>query len=41
MDPKPEKILFTDEDLYKADLFSFGSIGSITNKGSGYALSLI
>ncbi|MDD3171723.1 MAG: hypothetical protein PHO86_05325 [Bacilli bacterium] len=38
--PKPEKILFTDEDLYKADLFSFGSIiGSITNKGSnGYAL---
>ena len=38
--PKPEKILFTDEDLFKADLFSFGSIiGSITNKGSnGYAL---
>lgn len=38
--PKPEKILFTDEDLYKADTFSFGSIiGSITNKGAnGYAL---
>lgn len=38
--PKPEKIFFTDEDLYKADTFSFGSIiGSITNKGSnGYAL---
>lgn len=38
--PKPQKILFTEEDLYNSDLFSFGSIiGSITNKGSnGYAL---
>lgn len=38
--PKPEKINFTEEDLYKADTFSFGSIiGSITNKSSnGYAL---
>ena len=38
--PKPVKKLFTDEDLYKADLFSFGSaIGSITNKGTNaYAL---
>lgn len=38
--PKPQKILFTDEDLYHADIFSFGSIiGQITNKGSnGYAL---
>jgi hypothetical protein len=38
--PKPEKIVFTDEDLYNADTFSFGSIiGSITNKSSnGYAL---
>jgi hypothetical protein len=38
--PKPKKIIFTDEDLYKADTFSFGSIiGSITNKSSnGYAL---
>lgn len=38
--PKPEKKIFTDEDLYIADKFSFGSkIGSITNKGSnGYAL---
>lgn len=33
--PKPEKILFTEEDLYHADTFSFGSIiGSITNKSS-------
>ena len=38
--PTPEKIVFTDEDLYMADTFSFGSIiGSITNKSSnGYAL---
>lgn len=38
--PKPEKIHFTEDDLYKADTFSFGSIiGSITNKSSnGYAL---
>lgn len=38
--PKPEKKVFTEEDLYIADKFSFGSkIGSITNKGSnGYAL---
>lgn len=38
--PKPQKILFTEEDLYKADLFGFGSIiGSITNKSSSaYAL---
>jgi len=38
--PTPEKIIFTDEDLYEADTFSFGSIiGSITNKSSnGYAL---
>lgn len=37
--PKPKKFLFTDEDLYEADTFSFGSIiGSITNKSSnGYA----
>jgi len=33
--PKPNKIVFTEDDLYYADLFSFGSIiGSITNKGS-------
>lgn len=38
--PKPEKIRFQEEDLYRADTFSFGSkIGSITNKSSnGYAL---
>ena len=38
--PTPQKIIFTDEDLYMADTFSFGSIiGSITNKSSnGYAL---
>ena len=38
--PKPKKILFTEDDLYEADTFSFGSIiGSITNKSSnGYAL---
>lgn len=38
--PKPKKILFTENDLYQADTFSFGSIiGSITNKSSnGYAL---
>lgn len=38
--PKPAKIKFTEDDLYKADVFSFGSIiGSITNKSSsGYAL---
>lgn len=38
--PKPKKILFTEDDLYKSDKFSFGTkIGSITNKSSnGYAL---
>ena len=38
--PKPKKILFTEDDLYRADTFSFGSIiGSITNKSSNaYAL---
>jgi len=38
--PKPKKILFTKDDLYQSDVFSFGSIiGSLTNKGSnGYAL---
>lgn len=37
--PKPKKILFTENDLYESDTFSFGSIiGSITNKSSnGYA----
>lgn len=38
--PKPEKKIFTDDDLFNSDTFSFGSIiGSITNKSSnGYAL---
>ena len=38
--PKPNKTIFTEYDLYKADTFSFGSIiGSITNKSSNaYAL---
>ena len=38
--PKPEKILFTEDDLYHSDTFAFGSIiGSITNKStSAYAL---
>lgn len=38
--PKPKKIVFTEDDLYKSDTFSFGSIiGSITNKSSNaYAL---
>ena len=38
--PKPQKIIFTEDDLYNADTFSFGSIiGSITNKSSiAYAL---
>lgn len=38
--PRPEKIHFTEDDLYIADTFSFGSIiGQITNKSSnGYAL---
>lgn len=38
--PKPAKIIFGEEDLYKSDLFSFGSIiGAITNKStSGFAL---
>lgn len=38
--PKPIPIVFTDEDLYNADIFAFGSIiGSITNKStSAYAL---
>ena len=38
--PRPEKKIFTEDDLYKADTFSFGSIiGQITNKSSNaYAL---
>lgn len=38
--PKPSKILFSKADLYRADLFSFGSaIGSITNKATAnYAM---
>ena len=33
--PKPKKINFTDEDLYKSDKFTFGSIiGAITNKST-------
>jgi hypothetical protein len=38
--PKPEKIIFTKDDLFNADKFSFGSIiGQITNKSSNaYAL---
>ena len=38
--PKTKSTIFTDEDLFKADLFAFGSIiGSITNKStSAYAL---
>lgn len=38
--PKPKKIKLTDNDLYNADLFGFGSkIGQITNKStSAYAL---
>jgi len=38
--PKPTPIIFTNEDLYNADLFAFGSIiGSITNKStSAYSL---
>lgn len=38
--PSPEAKIFTEEDLYNADLFGFGSIiGSITNKSSiDYAL---
>lgn len=38
--PKPEKKIFTKEDIHKADKFSFGSIiGQITNKSSNaYAL---
>jgi hypothetical protein len=38
--PKPKKKKLTNDDLYNADLFSFGSIiGSITNKStSAYAL---
>jgi len=38
--PKPNKIVFTDEDLFNADNFTFGSIiGSITNKStSAYSL---
>ena len=37
--PKPKKFVFTEDDLYESDTFSFGSIiGSITNKSSnGYA----
>lgn len=39
--PKPDKINFTDEDLYKADKFTFGSIiGAITNKSTS-ALALL
>lgn len=38
--PKPAKKVFTRDDLYSSDVFSFGSsIGSITNKGTNaYAL---
>lgn len=38
--PKPAKKVFTRDDLYNSDIFSFGSaIGSITNKGTNaYAL---
>ncbi|MER2060749.1 MAG: hypothetical protein ABTA16_18185, partial [Niallia sp.] len=38
--PKSDKKIVTDKDLFKSDLFSFGSIiGSITNKStSAYAL---
>lgn len=38
--PKSNSVILTNEDLYKADLFAFGSIiGSITNKStSAYAL---
>lgn len=38
--PKPSKKVFDKQDLFNADLFSFGSmIGSITNKGTNaYAL---
>lgn len=38
--PTPAKSIFTKQDLFNADLFSFGSmIGSITNKGTNaYAL---
>ena len=38
--PKPQKIIFSEKDLYNADCFSFGSIiGQITNKSSNaYAL---
>jgi hypothetical protein len=33
--PTPNKIVITDQDLYKSDLFSFGSIiGAITNKST-------
>ena len=33
--PKPKKIIFTDEDLFKSDKFTFGSkIGAITNKST-------
>lgn len=38
---KTNKIVFTEDDLYNADTFSFGTqIGSITNKGSS-AFSLL
>lgn len=38
--PKPQKIIPTEEDLYRYDLFGMGSIiGQITNKGAtAYAL---
>lgn len=33
--PKPEKFVFTEEDLFKSDKFTFGSkIGAITNKST-------
>ena len=33
--PKPEKIIFSKQDLFNSDKFGFGSIiGSITNKSS-------
>ena len=38
--PKPKKWIFSENDLYKSDTFSFGTkIGDITNKSSnGYSL---
>ena len=38
--PKPKKIIFTNDDLFNADKFTFGSIiGAITNKSTtGHAM---